>query len=350
MNAKNAQQAQGFVSAQQVAQLAGVSRSAVSRAFTPGASIAAETRDKVMVAAATLGYQVNDLARGLLANRSRLVGLVVTKPEVGFRAHLVAALTRALIERGNIPFLINTGSSGQELQAAQTALFGYRAEATIILSGSPPASFVELARRNGQPLVMLGRSEPGCDHVHIDNHGSAEKAAKLFVAGGMTRLGLAGSASGTPSIVERECAFIEAATRLGASVQVARGNDSDYAGGQDAAGILLGAGAGAGKGPQAVFCVNDLIALGLMDAARSRFGLNVPRDLSVIGFDDIPEASWDSYRLSTFRQDPEEMAACAIGQLERRLDCPGSPPSVTRLETVFIGRGSALIAGTEHAG
>jgi DNA-binding LacI/PurR family transcriptional regulator len=326
----------GFVSAQQVARLAGVSRSAVSRAFTPGASIAVETREKVMEAAAQLGYQVNDLARGLLANRSRLVGLVVTKPEIGFRAHLVAALTRALIKRGSIPFLINTGSSEQDLKAAQTALFGYRAEATIILSGSPPASFVELARRNGQPLVMLGRSEPDCDHVRIDNHGAAAKAAALFVENGMTRLGLAGSESATPAIVERERSFVAEAQRLGASVSVARGQDSDYAGGQKAAASLLEP----DDRPQAIFCVNDLIAFGLLDAARTRHGLVAPRDLSVIGFDDIPEASWDAYRLSTFRQDPEEMAEHAIAQMDRRIANPKAAPSIVQLQPIFIPRES----------
>lgn len=326
----------GFVSAEQVAKLAGVSRSAVSRAFTPGASIARETREKVAKAAAELGYQVNDLARGLLANRSRLVGLVVTKPELGFRAHLVAALSRALIQRGNIPFLINTGNSAVEIQAAQMALFGYRAEATIILSGSPPASFVELARQNGQPLVMLGRSEPDCDHVRIDNSGAAQKAASLFVQRGFERLALAGSDSGTPSIVERERAFTDQARCLGATVTIARGCDSDYGGGQHAANELLG---GTEK-PQAVFCVNDLIALGLLDAARSRFGIDVPRELSVIGFDDIPEASWDAYRLTTFRQDPDEMAARAITQLDRRLHDPGASPSIVQLEPVLILRHS----------
>ena len=325
-----------YVSAQQVAQLAGVSRSAVSRAFTPGASIAAETRDKVDKAAAKLGYRVNDLARGLLANRSRLVGLVVTKPELGFRAHLVAALSRALIRRGNVPFLINTGNSEVEIQAAQTALFGYRAEATIILSGSPPASFSELARQNGQPLVMLGRSEPDYDHVRIDNTGAAAKAAALFVRRGIMRLGLAGSESGTPSIVERERAFIGEARRLGATVRMARGGDSDYAGGQQAAALLLGQ----AERPRAIFCVNDLIALGLLDAARIRFGLQVPGDLSVIGFDDIPEASWDAYRLTTFRQDPDEMAARAIEQLDRRLANPDAAPSIVQLDPVLILRDS----------
>ena len=338
MSRESRQKAQGFVSAQQVAELAGVSRSAVSRAFTPGASIAPETRDKVMEAAAALGYQVNDLARGLLANRSRLVGLVTTKPEVGFRAHLVAALSRALIRRGNIPFLINTGSSEQELKAAQTALFGYRAEATIILSGSPPASFVELARQNGQPLVMLGRSETGCDHIRIDNAEAAESAARYFSRAGFTRLGLAGSESATPSIIERERVFTETARSLGCSVMVARGRDSDYAGGQRAAMSLLSG----TERPQAIFCVNDLIALGLLDFARSTAGLRIPAELSVIGFDDIPEASWDSYRLTTFRQDPEEMARQAILQMERRLENPQLPPSVVQLDAVFVTRDSAV--------
>lgn len=327
-----------FVSAQQVAELAGVSRSAVSRAFTPGASIASPTREKVMAAAAQLGYQVNDLARGLLANRSRLVGLVVTKPEVGFRAQLVAALSRALLRRGSIPFLINTGSSRQEIEAAQAALFGYRAEAIIILSGSPPASFVDLARRNGQPLVMIGRSEPDCDHVRTDNGMAAAQTAALFAHGGLMRLGLAGSASGTPSIVERERAFIDEAGRLGATVAVARGADSDYAGGQEAARALLAL----PQPPQGVFCVNDLIALGLIDVARQEFALEIPRQLSVVGFDDIPEAAWDAYRLSTFRQDPEELAARAVEQLERRLSDPAASASIVQITPAFVARHTTL--------
>lgn len=337
-------QAGRFVSAHAVAQRAGVSRSAVSRAFTPGASIAEETREKVMRAAAELGYQVNDLARGLLLNRSRLVGLVATKPELGFRAHLVAALTQALIRRGNVPFLIDTGSSAQEIEAAQGALFGYRAEATIILSGSPPSSFVELARQNGQPLVMIGRAEPGCDHVRIDNAQAARAAASLFVSRGLRRVGLAGSASATPAIVEREIAFAAQAERLGARVSTARGDDSDYAGGVSAACALLDR----PERPEAVFCVNDLIAFGVIDTARSRFGLSVPGDLAVIGFDDIPEASWGAFRLTTFRQDPHAMAAAALEQLDRRLSAPDAQPSTRYLRAPLIERDSTGALAAAH--
>jgi DNA-binding LacI/PurR family transcriptional regulator len=316
-----------FVSAEQVAQLAGVSRSAVSRTFTSGASVAPATREKVMRAAEELGYHVNDLARGVLANQSRLVGLVATKPEVGFRAHLAAALAKALIKRGSIPILINTGQTEDELLAAQRTLIGHRAEATIILSGSPPGSFVELAHRNGQPLVVIGRSEPGADHVRTGNSEASRKAAALFVTRGYKSLGLAGSLSGTPSITERENAFTTAAEALGATVMTARGNDSDYKDGIVAAQALLSR----PDRPQAVFCTNDQIAFGLMDFARVKMGLRIPEDLAVIGFDDVPEAAWLSYQLTTFRQDPETMALHAVELVERRLENPDLPPAYERI-------------------
>ncbi|WP_417767128.1 LacI family DNA-binding transcriptional regulator [Stappia sp.] len=331
--------ARRFASAQEVAKKAGVSRSAVSRAFTPGASIAPETRDKVMQAALELGYHVNDLARGLLANRSRLVGLVVTKPEVGFRAHLVSALTRALVLRGSVPLVINTGSLEQELHAAQAALFGYRAEATIILSGSPPATFVDLARRNGQPLIMIGRAETDCDHVRIDNSGAARMAARILVERGHRHLALAGVARATPSLAEREEAFTGEARALGMTVAAAHERDATYAGGQAAADALFDR-LDRGDRPDAVFCVNDLMAIGLIDRARNRYGLRIPDDVAVIGFDDIPEAAWDAYRLTTFRQDPEKMAEAAVAHLERRLADPDAPPGLLRLEAAFIERGT----------
>ena len=132
-----------FVSAQAVAELAGVSRSAVSRAFTPGASIAPATLARVHEAAAALGYQVNDLARGLLANRSRLVGLVTSNADFPFRAQMIAALSQALIKRGNVPAIISIGHTAEDIASASGQLLRYRAEATVFFSGSPPESLVE---------------------------------------------------------------------------------------------------------------------------------------------------------------------------------------------------------------
>jgi DNA-binding LacI/PurR family transcriptional regulator len=329
-----------YVSALQVARHAGVSRSAVSRAFTPGASVSAKKREKIMEAAEALGYQVNDLARGLLARRSRLVGLVVTQPELGYRSHLVAALTKALIHRGSVPIVINTGRTEEELVAAQKILFGYRAEATIILSGSPPSSFVDLARRNGQPLIVLGRSETGADDVNIDNEGAGREAARFFVAGGAKRLGFAGALSRAPTTVERERGFLREAQLQGCATVIGNGGNSDYAGGQEAARQLFER---ESDRPEAVFCVNDLVAFGLIDYVRKQTRLAIPADLSVIGFDDVPEASWDAYNLTTFRQDAATMAAHAVALLDRRLDEPDRPPTHERLATRLILRESARV-------
>ncbi|MGF9563874.1 LacI family DNA-binding transcriptional regulator [Neorhizobium sp. JUb45] len=326
-----------FVSAQQVAELAGVSRSAVSRTFTKGASVAPATREKVQAAAKALGYHVNDLARGVLNNQSRLVGIVAMKPELGFRAHLTAALAKALIRRGSIPILINTGQTEAELLAAQKMLIGHRAEATIVLSGSPPAAFFEEAQRNGQPLVMIGRSEANADHVHAGNSEASRKAADVFAGAGRRHLAVATSSSGTPSILERETAFIEAAQAAGCRTSVARGGaESDYTTGLAVARKLF-----AGDDhPDAVFCTNDLIAFGLLDHLRCERGLRVPEDVAVIGFDDVPEAAWLGFRLTTFRQDPIVMADRAVELLQRRIDNPDEPPFHQRVIPELVVRDS----------
>lgn len=325
-----------FVSAEQVAQRAGVSRSAVSRTFTPGASVAPMTREKVLRAAEELGYHVNDLARGVLANQSRLVGIVATKPEIGFRAHLAAALAKFLIQRGSIPILINTGQTEDELLAAQKMLIGHRAEAIIILSGSPPASFFELAQRNGQPLIVIGRSEPDADHVRAGNSEASRKAATVFFEAGRRRLAVAGSNTGTPSIIERESAFLSTAEGLGAEVFVGRGADSDYE-----SGIAAGRALFSQKvRPDAVYCANDQIAFGLMDYVRQETKLRIPEDVAIIGFDDVPEASWLSYQLTTFRQDPLVMALRAVELMERRLGNPDLPPGYERVIPELVVRQS----------
>ncbi|MFD1745941.1 LacI family DNA-binding transcriptional regulator [Rhizobium helianthi] len=335
---KSARNQPRFVSAEQVARKAGVSRSAVSRTFTPGASVSPATREKVLKAAEELGYHVNDLARGILANQSRLVGIVATKPEVGFRSHLTAALSKALIARGSVPVLINTGQTEEELLAAQRILIGHRAAATIILSGSPPASFFELARRNGQPVVMIGRGEAGADLVQAGNQEAASRAAELFIEAGRKKLAYIGSHSGTPSIREREIAFAQACQAHGLGpIPMAHGADSDYQGGVTAARELLEAKAEF----DAIFCANDLLALGLIDILR-RAGLRVPQDVAVMAFDDVPEAAWLNYSLTTFRQDPQQVASAVITLLEQRALNADAPSQIVRIIPDLVVRESFI--------
>ena len=310
-----------FVSAQEVAERAGVSRSAVSRAFTPGASVAPATLARVQEAADALGYQVNDLARGLLAHRSRLVGLVTADANTPFRAQMIAALSSALIERGNVPAIISIGPTAEDVANASRQLLGYRAEATIFLSGSPPASLVELTRRNGQTVILINRVETELDSVRCNDRGGAQQAFEALRTTGASHFGVVNMANPSPSLLAREEAFARIAAGCGATPTVVRAGHSDYEGGQEAARRLLAN----GRPPEAVFCVNDLMAFGALDHLRSA-GLRVPDDISIIGFDDVPMAAWASYRLTTLRQDPARIAKEVVSILDRRHAEPDLPP------------------------
>jgi DNA-binding LacI/PurR family transcriptional regulator len=310
-----------FVSAHDVAALAGVSRSAVSRAFTPGASIAPATLAKVLKAADALGYQINDLARGLLAHRSRLVGLVTSDADTPFRAQMIAAISRALIRRGNVPAIVNVGRTADDVATASRQLLRYRAEATIFLSGSPPASLVEMTRRNGQTLILISRAETGLDSVRCDDGDGARQAFETLRGTGASRFGVVNMSDPKPSLLAREQAFARFVAECGAITTVVRAGQADYAGGQEAARQLLAD----GRPPEALFCVNDLMAFGTLDHLRAA-GVRVPDEISIIGFDDVPMAGWLSYRLTTLRQDPERIAKEVVSVLDRRSAEPDSPP------------------------
>lgn len=322
-----------YISAHEVAERAGVSRSAVSRTFTHGASVSMATREKVMRAAEELGYQVNDLARGLLANRSQLVGMIASDTETPFRSLQISTLSRLLIESGRVPVLITTDSTASG-QASHANLLRYRAQATVVLSGMPSRAFIELAQRNGQPLIAIGRNEEGPDHIRVNNKLAAATAVQVFAARGMQRVGMITSAVGSPNLLEREQAYVEAACTAGLEVFVERAERTDYEGGSLAASLLLSP----TRRVEGVFCVNDLMALGLMDYARNMLGLRLPEDLSVIGFDDIPEASWGAYRLTTFQQSAEKQAREILRILDQRLANPSAPPIVTQLDVPLIMR------------
>lgn len=334
-----------YISAHEVAERAGVSRSAVSRTFTHGASVSSATREKVMRAAEELGYQVNDLARGLLANRSQLVGMIASDPETPFRSLQISTLARLLIESGRVPVLITTDRS-ETGQASHATLLRYRAQATIVLSGMPSKAFIDLAQRNGQPLIAVGRSEEGPDHIRVNNALAAATAVQIFAARGMRRIGLVTSGVRSPNLVEREQAYAQAAAQAGLEVFVERAERTDYEGGTLAASLLLSP----ARGIEGVFCVNDLMALGLMDYARNMLGLSIPADLSVIGFDDIPEASWGAYRLTTFQQSAERQAREILDILDRRLASPSAPAMTVELDLPLIMRDTVQVRGPGKVG
>jgi DNA-binding LacI/PurR family transcriptional regulator len=294
------------VSAQQVADLAGVSRSAVSRTFTDGASVSKVTREKVLRAADALGYHVNQLARSLINESTGIVCIIGADLNTPYQAGILDAITRRMQAIDRIAMVINTSGESGSVETALRQTLHYRADATIVLSGTPPASLIETCVRSGQHVILVNRDDryEGSENLVIDNAGAAREAFHMLHRAGCRIIALVSSTAGTPSLLARESAFTAAAEEAGLSVTVARPGPTSYATGYEAARRILPL----STRPDAAFCVTDLLACGFMDAARFEFGLRIPEEICVVGFDDIEQASWASYALTTFRQPMDAMA------------------------------------------
>ncbi len=248
---------------------------------------------------------------------------------------MIAELSAALLERGNVPAVISTGHTPEELENASQQLLQYRAEATVFLSGSPPASLVDLTRRNGQTLILINRAETGVDNVRCDDQDGTEQAFEALRMTGAQRFALITPNRPSASLLAREQTFSRLAAASGVPLAIVRStaSTSNYEDGREAVQLLLEK----KPAPDAVFCVNDLMALGALDGLREA-DLAVPDDVSVIGFDDIPMAAWDAYRLTTLRQDPARVAREVVGILDRRAADPDSPPMSVRFPVDLIVR------------
>ncbi|NWJ23596.1 LacI family DNA-binding transcriptional regulator [Rhizobium sp. RM] len=315
-----------FVSAKEVAEHAGVSRSAVSRTFTPGASVSPDTRRRVTEAAEALGYHVNQLARGLMRNESGIVCLVVSDLSTPYRSSLIRALTERLQAAGKVAMLIDTDRTDGSVEAALKQAIRYRADASVILSGMPDKSITDTCLRNGQRLVLINRDDrqDGPLRINLDDREAARRAVLAFMRAGCRDFAFANSAAMTPSLMAREEGFLSAAREHGIEVKVERYGPTSYQSGVVLAQrIMTGA-----KRPDAVFCVTDLVACGFMDAARHKFGIDVPGELCIIGFDDIEQGSWSSYDLTTFAQPVIQIADAAVSWLSREPDLGETTPSI----------------------
>ena len=333
-----------FVTAGDVAKRAGVSRSAVSRAFTPGASVSTEVRERILQAADQLGYRVNRLAQGLINARSNVVGLVGTDLQQPFHAELLATISGALLADGYQCMLLNAANAQRDISALVARLLEYRVCAIVVMSGMPPSRVVEECLNNGVPVILVNKLLPelDVDTVIADHAAGGRQAAELLLAAGCRRLAVVSSAARTASLMGRLDAFCARVAEAGVPVRVWQDGPTDYGAGREAALRILPDDALDG-----VFCVTDLLALGFLDAARAECGRRVPDELSVIGFDDVAQASWSAYRLTTFRQPTRDLTAAVMRLIHRRADDAAAPHTLATVPVQLVAR--ATVRGLASA-
>lgn len=321
-----------------VARRAGVSRALVSIVMRDAPGSSDETRERVRRAADEIGYRPDPRARRLRQLRTKLVGVVFTVGQ-DFHADLVDGVYLAADELGYDVLLSGVTPHHDESRAVRT-LVDDRCEGLVLIGPQMPArELADLLQR--LPVVVVARRVRGVDAVRSDDVAGAVLAVDHLIGLGHRRI-LHLDGARAPGAAERLRGYRRAVRRADLPELASPGGLTEREGAAAANAIL------ASKPlPSAVFAFNDRCALGVMDALV-RAGVNVPQQVSVIGFDDSPLAGLAHIDLTTIRQDSAGLATQAMRRLVARLD-GGARDSATvdiTCEPTLIVRGSTTAATT----
>lgn len=328
------------VTLKDVALKAGVSRAAVSRSFTPGASVSAKTRAKVMDAAEALGYSPNMLARSLTTRRTQLVGLIANNFRNPVFLQIFDLFTRGLQDAGLRPLLVNLSDETDPARSL-TLLRQYSVDGVIVASSTLPEGFAAAFRQAGIPVVhAFGRATeaPSAPVVGIDNRHAGHLAAAALLARGYRRLGFLGGPEASSTTQDRMAGFLAEAARAGAAVSVHFA--ADYA--HDAGRIEMAKALTTHRGAdwaEAYFCGDDVLAIGAIAAIHAA-GLQVPRDVGVIGLNDMDMAGWADIALTTIHQPFDAIVAGAIDLMRACLADPDRLPEARLYACHLVVRGT----------
>jgi len=303
------------MTARDLAKRLGVSQSTISRAFSDHASIHPEMRARVIESARQVGYTPNVIARALSTRRSAMIGIVMGGFQNPFYAMLLDLLSQALQAAGFQTLLFNV-APGEELDSKLTLLGQYHVDAVVIASATISSQMARRWTDAGRRAVLFNRLVPDTEvpSVICDNEAGAAEIAAHFRSQGRRRLAFIAGPGNTATSIARERGFSQYLHQHGhPPVATVRAEEYSYEAGFQAARAL------ADKQPDAVFCANDILAFGAIDALRRAPGHQTRRNVAIAGFDDIPMAAWPGYALTTIRQPLSAMVAATIDILQKGL-------------------------------
>lgn len=329
----------GAATSYDVARHAGVSQSAVSRCFKPGASVAPRTREKIMIAARALGYHPNAIARGIRTQRSNLVAIIISNLTNLYYPEVLAELTQRLSAH-NIRVLLFSLAAESDVDAVLDQVWSYRVDGAIVAARLHPEQLAAFADR-GVPVVLYNRTGEGIPAASIccDSVSGEHALVDGLVAAGHHVFGMIAGPADSYVGEERVQAAQQRLQQLGREMLLVRGN-FDYASGDTGLRELMRM---TDRKLDALICANDLMAIGAIDSARINFDITVPADLSVVGFDGVGPATWLAYQLTTVRQPVRRMTEAAVAMLLERIDRPGLSPEQRLFAGEFLPGASARL-------
>ncbi len=303
-----------------VARAAGVSQATVSRALRGDPRLSEETRQRVVTAAANLQYVPSQRGRSLVTRSADQIGIVVADLGNPFYMQILSELHRGLSKTHLRMLVLTPGPDGRVPleRLVDGSLDGVILTTTMLDSSLPNA----LSQR-GFPYVLLNRAvddAPG-DVCVVDNHAGGVLAATELAGLGHTKIAALFGPTTTSTGRDREAGFRAGLADAGIALPESnwRRMPFDFSSGHDAALELLDA------RPTALFCANDILALGAFNALHGR-GVRIPEQVSLIGFDDVLLAGWEVFELTTVSQDLPAMVEAATELLLSRMTAEEPPP------------------------
>ncbi len=329
------------VTLKEVAARAGVSRAAVSRTFTPGASVSARMRARIEVVAAEMGYSPNLLARSLITGQTQMIGLVSNNFHNPVFLEIFDQFTRGLQEQGLRPLLVNLSDETDPARSVQL-LRAYSVDGVVLASSELPEGFAAAFSQAGLPVVhAFGRAGVGAVNVvGIDNVAAGRMAAETLIARGYRRIGFMGGPEAASTTQDRRAGF-EAAAGLHPGVRVSVSYAGAYrfeAGRAEMARLLAAGGRGAGAA-EAYFCGDDVLSIGALSAAAAA-GLRVPEDLGLLGLNDMEMAAWANINLTTIHQPFGAIIRASVDLMLAALREPLRLPEARVLPCRIVERGT----------
>jgi DNA-binding LacI/PurR family transcriptional regulator len=300
------------VTSYDVASAAGVSQSAVSRCFKPGASVSKATYARVMQAALELDYTPNLAARslrGLDTRRSNLVALIVSDLVTLHYPELLAELSRQFSLRG-MRILLFSQRGDASLDYTLSEIWQHQVDGVVVAANLSEQQAGQFERRR-LPFVLFNRNLPdrSVNAIICDQAGAARTMVGRLAAAGHKRFAMIDGPAGSAVAQERKRGVAERLAELGLAAPLAVRGEHDYASGARGLREIVER---LGHVPDAIICGNDAMAIGCLDAARHELKIDVPGQLSVTGFDGIAPAGWLSYNLTTLGQPVRQMAQATV--------------------------------------
>jgi len=317
--------------AQDVADLAQVSQSAVSRTFTPGASVSEQTRRKVLAAAQRLGYRPNALARSLITRRSRIVALVMSYLENQFYPLVIEKLSQKLQKEG-YHVLMFIAEIDEAADGVLAEILQYQVDGIVMASAMLTSNIAQSCAEVGVPVVQFNRvsilgglAQHASSSVTSDNYAGGAQIARLLVERGYRRFAYLAGLEDSSTSIERERGYRDTLRQLGHDVDWREVGHYNFDGAQAAVRRMF---ATATNGPDALFAANDHMAIAALDVLRQELGLRVPEDVAIVGFDDVPQAAWGAYQLTTVRQRVEPMVDATVDLLREQMQAELRPRDI----------------------